>query len=94
MSSLSIGYAHNYADSNKYVHTQLPNPMIVLALCENVIGPLLRNVAQMEHTQQDLDGLIVRCVMIAKVSFAWDPYVSPPAHVPTLPECLAYIGQQ
>jgi poly [ADP-ribose] polymerase 6/8 len=97
-SSVSIWYATRsgeaFLNENNYKHTSLPAKMRVLALCENVKGPQLAKVADAEFTQQDLDGLIVRCLMVVKNDFAWDPYEQPPKRVPSLHDCLAYLGQR
>jgi hypothetical protein len=79
---------------NNYQNSKLPKAMLVLALCENVQGPLLKNVAPAEYTQGDAEGLIVRCLMVAKENFIWDPYAEPPKHVPSLSECLSYIAER
>jgi poly [ADP-ribose] polymerase 6/8 len=91
-SAVSISYAGIHG--HKYGRSNLPAQMIVLALCENIKGPMLKHVANGEYTQRDLDGLIVRCIMVAKTNFSWDPQVQPPAHVPSLHECLSYIAER
>jgi hypothetical protein len=68
-------------NANKCKNTELPVNMTVLALCENVKGPNLNLVYPLEYTQKDPEGLIVRCMMVAKESFSWDPYAKPPRYV-------------
>jgi hypothetical protein len=90
----TIGHTGQNTNANNYQKSQMPKLMQVLALCENVPGRLLKNVTRSEYTQRDPDGLIVRCLMVAKKQFAWDPYAKPPEHVPSLAECLAYIAER
>jgi hypothetical protein len=103
LSEYSIAYAGGvYTDAaggphlntNKYANTIFPKTTTVLALCENIKGPELNLVTQAEYTQKDIEGLIVRCLMVVKTSFAWDPFAKPPAHMPSLHECLSYIASR
>jgi hypothetical protein len=65
----------------------------VLALVENIPGGALNKVAPEEWTQQDLDGLIVRCLILVRRPFQWDLEQQPPKRIPTLDECLAWFAQ-
>jgi poly [ADP-ribose] polymerase 6/8 len=97
MSTVSLAYADmaaGPANANKYGQTRLPAHMTVLALCENVKSHALTNKGGCEYTQKDVNGLIVRCIMVAKSQFNWDPFAFPPAHVPSLHECLSYIARR
>jgi hypothetical protein len=91
-SQMSCGYAG--AQTNNYARTCLPPTMTVLALCENVKGSWIRGPHLVEYVQPCADELIVRCVMVAKTQFTWDPYDNPPAHVPSLHDCLSYLASK
>jgi poly [ADP-ribose] polymerase 6/8 len=91
LSSYSYWYAGG-GSPNLYCNTKLPKQMTVLALVENVPGPDLNKVMESEYTQKDLEGLIVRCLMVVEKPFTWDALVEPPKHVPTLDECLSYFA--
>jgi poly [ADP-ribose] polymerase 6/8 len=95
-SQVSIGYSQSGGrvdakNTHGYEKSTLPQPLIVLALVENLEGPLLKKVAAAEWTQRDLDGLIVRCLMIVKQQFQWDVQTEPPKRIPTLEEYLEWI---
>lgn len=88
--SYSSGYSP--AGNNNYVKSKLGSTIQVLSLVENIKGPKLNKVVDNEYTQQDSEGLIVRCVMIVHKPFSWNVIKTPPKHVPTLYEVLhSYI---
>jgi hypothetical protein len=64
-----------------------------MALCENVTGPLLNHVAINEWTQQDLAGLMVRCLLVVQKQFHWNLISQPNARVPSFEECQRWIVQ-
>jgi hypothetical protein len=59
-----------------------------LALIENVKNPLLRQVAQLELTQQNIRGLIVRCLLVVKKQFEWNLVDDPEAELPSFATCM------
>jgi hypothetical protein len=96
LSSVSIWYCagQSFGASNAHLYKSsvLPASLTVLALVENIKGPLLNQVADVEWTQKDLDGLVVRCLLIVKKEFEWNLVQKPPAKVPTLDECLDWFA--
>jgi hypothetical protein len=95
-SKVSLGYSQNVnrndaKNTHGYKSSRLPDTLQVVALIENVAGPLLKQVATVEWTQRDLDGLIVRVLMIVKKEFLWDVAAFPPKAVPTLTEYQKWI---
>jgi hypothetical protein len=56
----------------------LPRDLTVLTLVENIKGPPLNRVVDVEWTQRDLDGVIVRCLFIVQK--------------PTLGECFDWCA--
>jgi hypothetical protein len=100
LSEVSISYAGGEnpgvqaRNTVSYANSRFGNRLLVLALCENVPGPLLRQVAQSEWTQQESDGLIVRGLFVVKQTFNWDLVQRPPSRVPTLQHCLRYLAER
>jgi hypothetical protein len=99
-SHVSISYAGSANDglgarnTSKYVGSQLGKNLIVLALCENVKGKMLKQVAGDEWTQRDLKGLIVRCLLIVKEQFNWDLVADPKADVPSFRTVQRWMTEQ
>jgi hypothetical protein len=92
--STSIAYSMSGGDpvnTHRFKNSRFPKVMTVLALVENVKGDLLKQVAPVEWTQRDLDGIIVRCLLIVKSQFKWDVSVNPPQFVPDFRDCLSHI---
>jgi poly [ADP-ribose] polymerase 6/8 len=80
--------------TNHYAKSKLPQAMTVLALIENAKGKTLKQVHPNEFTQQNPNGLIVRCLMVVKQDFSWNPHKNPPKAVPSLKSCLAWIASK
>jgi hypothetical protein len=86
--SLSGGSPVN---THRFTNSRFPKMMTVLALVENVKGELLKKVADAEWTQRDLEGIIVRCLLIVKKQFQWNVSAQPPRFVPNFNDCLEHL---
>jgi hypothetical protein len=99
-SSLSIGYAGSQnptlgaQNAISYANSRFGNNLLVMALCENVPGPNLRQVAHDEWTQQEPDGLLVRALFIVKQTFEWNLVEKPPSRVPNLRDCVRFFAER
>jgi hypothetical protein len=90
-STYSYAYSAGCGDQHSYENSQFPKSLIVMALVENICSGLLKNVAQSEWTQRDLDGIMVRVLMIVNSVFEWDVHQSEPGCIPSLDDCLTFI---
>jgi hypothetical protein len=97
-SALSIQYAQSAnpslgaTNTSTYAGSKFGANLTVLALIENVKNPLLKQVAADEWTQQDVGGLIVRCLLIVKQSFQWDLVSDPNVKVPSFNTCMKWLA--
>jgi hypothetical protein len=100
LASVSISYAGSVnqwvgsGNAVAYRNSQFHAGLQVLALCENVPGVALKQVAPTEWTQQDLTGLVVRSLMIVKQPFEWDVVQQPPVKIPSVEDCLGCIAEK
>jgi hypothetical protein len=98
-SAVSTGYASGVnpalgaKNDSHYKNSKFGGGLLVMALCENVTGPLLRHVASGEWTQQDLPGLMVRCLLIVRNWFQWNLLENPNPRVPSFVECRRWIAE-
>jgi hypothetical protein len=88
----SINQALGATNVSTYAASQLGANLIVLALIENVKNPLLKQVAHDEWTQQDVGGLIVRCLLVVKKQFQWDLVADPKAELPSFATCMRWVA--
>jgi hypothetical protein len=97
-SGVSINYTGSIneelgaVNDSRYAASQLGDSLTVLALIENVENPLLRQVAPDEWTQQDVGGLIVRCLLVVRTRFDWDLVADPKAELPSFATCMRWLA--
>jgi hypothetical protein len=78
---------------NKYAASRYKGSLSLIGLVESVKGSGLGTQGPQVFTQTDLQGLMLRCLMIIRQPYAWDMVADPPKQVPTLQRCLQYIAK-